>query len=190
MANMKMRTLQTFLAVSLIGASLLGSLAQAQGFPGGRGQDRGGNRRSSGNPDAADAAKRSAAASNPALTEPAIAIERELPSLRSDLLLDKSQTDAWTGFERSVRDAAQSARIRQRRILEQREAAAMGGVDLPPGAEMDYLQDLIDDNRNRADLLANIAQALGILAKVLDTRQAAMINRRVLQSLRDPLGTG
>lgn len=185
-----MRTLRTILAASLIGATLLGGLAHAQGFPGGRGQDRGGNRRSSGNPDASDSAKRSAAASNPALTEPAIAIERELPSLRSDLLLDKSQMEAWTGFERSVRDAAQSARVRQRRIQDQRDAAAVGGVDLPPNADMDYLQDLIDDNRNRADLLANIAQALGSLAKVLDARQAAMINRRVVQSLRDPLGTG
>lgn len=187
---MNVRTLRNILAASLIGATMVGSFAHAQGFPGGRGQDRGGNRRSPGSADAADAAKRNTAATNPALSEPAIAIDRELPSLRSDLLLDKSQSDAWTGFERSVRDAAQSARVRQRRILDQREAAAMGGVDLPSGAAMDILQDLIDDNRNRADLLANIAQALDRLAKVLDPRQAAMINRRVVQSLRDPLGTG
>jgi hypothetical protein len=177
------------LIAALIGALFPGGFAQAQGFPGGRGQDRGANRHSAGSGDAADAAKRNAAATNPALTEPAIAIERELPSLRSDLLLDTAQVAAWTGFERSVRDAAQAARARQRRILEQRQAATLGGIDLPSGADIHFLNDFIDDDRNRADLLTNIAQALGTLAKVLDTRQAGMINRRILQAVRDPLGT-
>lgn len=187
---MKNRTLWIFLIASLIGASLLGQLAQAQGFPGGRGQGRGGNRSTSGSGDATDAAKRNAAATSPALSEPALAIERELPSLRSDLLLDATQVGAWTAFERGVRDAAQAAHARQRRILEQRQATMVGGIDLPPGAAVNSLQDLIDDERNRADLLANIAQALGTLAAILDTRQAGMINRRVMQALRDPLGAG
>lgn len=187
---MKNRALRIVLIAVLIGALFPGGFAQAQGFPGGRGQGRGGNRSASGNGDPADAAKRNAAATNPALSEPAIAIERELPSLRNDLLLDTTQVDAWTGFERSVRDAAQAARARQRRLLEQRQAAMVGGIDLPPGAAFNSLQDLGDDDRNRADLLTNIAQALSTLTKILDTRQAAMINRRVLQALRDPLGMG
>jgi hypothetical protein len=187
---MKNRTLRIILVAALIGASLPGESAQAQGFPGGRGQDRGANRHPPGNGDQADAAKRNTAATNSGLSEPALAIERELPSLRSDLLLDRTQVDAWTAFERNVRDAAQAARARQRRILEQRQAAMVGGIDLPPGVAFSFLQELGDDDRNRADLLTNIAQALGALTKILDTRQAGMINRRVVQAVRDPLGTG
>ena len=109
---MKNRALRILLVAILIGASFAGGAAQAQGFPGGRGQDRGANRHSPGNGDPADAAKRNAAATNPVLSEPAIAIERELPSLRNELLLEVAQVDAWTVFERSVREAAQAARAR------------------------------------------------------------------------------
>ena len=66
----------------------------------------------------------------------------------------------------------------------------MGGIDLPPGAAITVVQDLIDDDRNRADLLTSIAQTLDTLAKTLDTRQAAMLNRHVLQAVRDSLGAG
>jgi hypothetical protein len=188
--SMKNGTLRAVLVAALIGTSVLAGFAQAQGFPGGRGQGRGGTRNPSGNSDQADAAKRNTAASNPALSEPALALERELPSLRSDLLLDVMQTDAWIGFERSVRDAARAAHARQRRIVEQRQAVIVGGIDLPPGAAASSLQDLIDDDRNRADLLANVVNVLGALAKILDPRQVGMINRRVVQALRDPLGAG
>jgi hypothetical protein len=185
---MKNQTPRIILVAALIGMSMLAGLAQAQGFPGGRGQGRGGNRNSSENSDQANLAKRNAAATNPALSEPALALERELPSLRSDLLLDLTQVDDWAGFERAVRDAAQVAHARQRRAVEQRQAAVVGGVDLPPGAALISLQGLIDDERSRADLLASITQALGTLTKVLEPRQVGMINRRILQALRDPLG--
>ena len=38
-------------------------------------------------------------------------------------------------------------------------------------------------------VMTNVVTTLSTLAKVLDTRQAAMLNRRVVQALRDPRGT-
>jgi len=185
---MNSRTIRTFLFASLLAALAVDGICYAQGFPGGggHGQGRGGNRTSIGG-DHPDAAKRNAG--DPSLSEPALAIERELPSLRSDLLLDATQTQVWMAFERSVHDAAQVARARQRRIVDQRQAMSVGSTDLPPGAALDSLRNLIDDEKNRAELMANVATTLGTLATVLDARQAGMLNRRVVQALRDPLGT-
>ena len=186
---MKHWILRIVVAGALVSTALLCGFVQAQGFPGGRGQDRGPSHRNQGNADVADAMKRRGAATTSGVSEPTLALERELPSLRADLLLDKTQLDAWAGFERSVKDAAQGARGRQRRVIDQRQDTALGGVDLAPGAAFNFLQELIDDERSRADSLAGVGQALGALIKTLDSRQTAMINRRVVQAIRDPLGT-
>jgi hypothetical protein len=184
---MNNRVLNAISIALLICTAAVAALADAQGFPGGRGQGRGGNRNSTDSGDAANAARRSAATGQ-SVTEPALALERELPSLRSDLLLDATQLDAWNAFERSVRDAAQAARGRQRRAVDLRQAAMVGGLDLPPDAASNSLQMWVDDERNRADLLVAIVNSLGPLTRTLDPRQAGMLNRRVVQALRDPLG--
>src|SRR5438552_2281094 len=105
---MKINTLQSFAIAALIGLSVVTAIANAQGFPGGRGQGRGGNRGAGDTVDTPGGAKRNPGVGSLVVSEPAIALERELPSLRSDLLLDSTQVEVWTGFERSVRDAAQA----------------------------------------------------------------------------------
>jgi len=183
---MTISTLRAIAIAALIGLSLAAATADAQGFPGGgRGQGRGGNR-GSGDANSMNNAKRNAG--DTVVNEPAIALERELASLRSDLLLDSTQVEMWTAFERSVRDAARAAHFRQSRAAELRQTASAGGIDVPPGAAASALQDLIEEERTRADLLAGVVNALGAMVKVLDQRQAGMINRRIVQALHDPLG--
>jgi hypothetical protein len=182
------RILRVAVAAALIGCAAFAATAEAQRYPGAGGQGRSGNRNSPEGNDPAATARRGAATA-PALSEPAVGIERELASLRTDLLLDASQTAAWMPFERAVRDAAQAARARQRRAFEQRQSLMIGGVDLPPGAGTSALQELIDDERQRAELLGQVLAALTALGGALDSRQSSMINRRIVQALRDPLGT-
>lgn len=161
--------------------------ALAQGFPGGgHGQGRGSNRAGFGN-ERGDAPKRNA--SDAPVREPALALEVELPSLRNDLLLDANQSDAWTAFEQSVHEAAQVARARERRIAAARQATLVGGVDVPMGAALNSLKDLVDDQKNRADVLSDVAAALGNFAKLLDPRQSGVLNRRIVQALQERAST-
>ena len=90
--------------LALLGLSLVALAAAAQ-MPGGQppaapgGPERQGQERA-GAPVAARSLLRQ--------PDPVIALERELPSLRTDLALSAAQEAFWGPFERSLRDAAEA----------------------------------------------------------------------------------
>ncbi len=116
------------------------------------------------------------------IADPVFALERELPSLRADLLLDEAQVRLWAPFERSVRDAAEAARQRAKRLLEPRPA------DAPvPGAPA-FVAALARDDRLRAEAMAQATERLRIVYESLTPAQRSLLDRRVLLSQSEPLG--
>ena len=71
--------------------------------------------------------------------DPVIALERELPSLRTDLALTAEQSALWGPFERSVRDAAELTRQRLKKMLAPRP------VDAPAPNAVGLIATLADD---------------------------------------------
>src|SRR5512138_2109710 len=99
---------RTFISTTALLATVLSGAAHAQ--YGGRPRERGETGSNRGfHP--GDANPRGAAQS---LTDPAAALERELPSLRIDLKLVAEQSALFDSFERGVRDAAEAGRVRVR----------------------------------------------------------------------------
>jgi hypothetical protein len=115
-------------------------------------------------------------------TDPVIALERELPSLRTDLGLDAGQQALWGPFERSVRDAAELTRQRTKKFLAPRP------LDAPPPAAPGLLAALAGDERMRADAMGAAAASMKMLYEVLSPAQRSLFDRRVLLSQSEPLG--
>ena len=123
-------------------------------------------------------------ANRPARTaDPVIALERELPSLRTDLGLNAEQGALWGPFERSVRDAAELTRQRVKKMMAPRP------VDTPAPNAPGLIATLADDERMRADAVADAASRMKALYDSLTTAQRSLFDRRVLLSQSDPLGT-
>jgi len=162
----------TVLLVSL----LLTLAAAAQGFPGR--ERRGGPR--DGPPKSEE--QRPRPSSMPA--EPFSALEREMPSLQVDLQLKAEQVAAWRLFERDVRDLAEIGRQRTRYLLALRDP---GDKPLPSAA--DVLTRLADEDRRRSDATADLKRHFDVLYALLDDAQRRMLDRRVVLSQTEPLGT-
>jgi hypothetical protein len=115
--------------------------------------------------------------------DPVIALERELPSLRTDLALSPEQVALWGPFERSVRDAAELTRQRLRKMLAPRP------VDTPAPNAVGLISTLADDERMRADAIGDAASRMKAIYESLAPAQRSMFDRRVLLSQSEPLGT-
>ena len=114
--------------------------------------------------------------------DPFSALERELPSLKVDLKLTAGQVNAWSAFERDVREVAEMDRAKRRRLIALRNAS-----DSPPGA-LALLGGLADDDRNRADATADMRRHLEALYSLLDDSQRKLLDRRLWLSQTEPLG--
>jgi hypothetical protein len=148
--------------------------AGAQGYPR---RERGaipGSPRESG-----DAARRPPAAQAPA--DPIASIERELPSLRTDLKLTAEQAAAWIAFERDVRDVAEMGRAQRKHVM------SIGAAPETPSA-LTLVQAVAEDDRMRAEGMADLRSHLHALYAALAEDQRRLLDRRVAQSQTDPLG--
>jgi hypothetical protein len=171
--------LKTILLASLIALSMLVCVeAMAQGRPGGgRGgggeMGREGQRKNSENRPATPV---------PGASEAYSALERELPSLKVDLLLTAEQVEAWALLERDIRGAAELERYRQRQLMGLRD------VSREPPTALGLMGMLADLDRRKADASADVRLHLEGLFSRLDDRQKQMLDRRVAQSQTEPLG--
>jgi hypothetical protein len=120
---------------------------------------------------------------NPAMAaEPLSALERELISLKADIHLRPDQLDAWNLFENGVRLAAQVEREERRRSI------ALSEKSDPPPTALAIIEGLAQDERRKAEALAEVRRQLHSLDDKLDAVQRAMLDRRVVQSQAEPLG--
>ena len=148
--------------------------AGAQGFPR---RDRGGSPRDTqANRDREP--KGVAAAS----ADPFSALERELPSLKVDLMLTAEQVAAWSAFERDVRDVAEMDRARRRHLMSLRTAG-----ESPPTA-VAIIGALAEGDRLKAEASGDMKRHLEALYVKLDDSQKRVLDRRVVLSQTEPLG--
>lgn len=160
-----------FLAIAL---SLAAADAAAQRFPG---------RERSGSPREMQPREgtRDSRAAMP--TDPFSALEREMPSLKVDLMLKAEQVAAWNLFERDIRDLAEIGRQRTRYLLALRDPG-----DKPPPSASDVFTRLAEEDRRRADATTDLQRHFDALHGMLDDAQRRMLDRRVVQSQTEPLG--
>ena len=170
---MRLRTI----AIIIAGISIASTLVDvaAQGYPG-RGSHGGGSRES--------AAPRESRRDSPTPTfqDPFGALERELPSLRVDIMVSAEQLDDWRVFERDVRDIAEMDRARRRHLLSLRE-----GGEKPPTAST-LIATLAEDERMRYEAVTDLRRHFDQLYGALEDSQRRTIDRRVIQSQVEPLG--
>lgn len=114
--------------------------------------------------------------------DPVFALERELPSLRADLALQPGQQAGWSAFERAVRDTAELQRQRTRRLMAPRP------VDAPAPSAVAVVASMAEDDRMRADAMAAAHQRLRAVYEILLPEQRALLDRRALLAITDPLG--
>ena len=114
--------------------------------------------------------------------DPFSSLARELPSLRIDLGLTRVQVDAWTPFERDVRDLAEMATARRRHVMALRE-----GGENPPNA-LTVISSIVEDDQMRAEAARDMKGHLGVLYALLDEGQKRLFDKRVVQSQTEPLG--
>ncbi len=148
--------------------------AGAQGFPR---RDRSGSPR-----DAQATRDRESKGVAAAAPEPFAALERELPSLKVDLLLTAEQVAAWSAFERDVRDIAEMDRARRRHLMSLRTAG-----ESPPNA-IALIGALAEDDRLKAEASNDMKRHLEALYAKLDDSQKRTLDRRVVLSQTEPLG--
>ena len=158
-------------AAALIAASMD---AGAQGFPR---RDRSGSPR-----DTQPARDREAKGVAAASADPFSALERELPSLKVDLMLTAEQVVSWSAFERDVRDVAEMDRARRRHVMSLRTA----GEGLPTAVAM--IGALAEDDRLKAEASGDLKRHLEALYAKLDDSQKRVLDRRVVLSQTEPLG--
>jgi len=145
---------------------------------GGRQRDRGdsGSMRSS---RAGDANSR---ASTQPLADPIVAVERELPSLRVDLKLTAEQAPLFDSFERQVRNTTEAGRLR---------AGHLSALRIDDGSTKTaaaVLGTIADDDIQRADAERTMLDRMTTLYTALTPDQRKQLDRRIIQSLREPLG--
>lgn len=117
------------------------------------------------------------------IAEPFAALERELPSLQADLRLTPEQVQAWRSFERGVRAVAEINREQQRRLM---------ALDGDSGNQMSaaaLLAWLAEKAHARAQAAGGVQRQFDALHDSLDDEQRRMLDRRVMQSQTDPLGS-
>jgi hypothetical protein len=170
---MKLRTLMILIAGIAIASTIVD--VTAQGYPGGGGK-RGGQPRDMGKE--RDGRRETAAAP----IEPFAALERELPSLKVDLMVREEQLDDWRVFERDVRDMAEMERARLRHLMALRE-----GGDKAPTA-LTVIASLTEDARLRAEAAGDLKRHAEGLYGRLDDTQRRIFDRRTVQSQTEPLG--
>lgn len=150
--------------------------AAAQGFPR---HERGGSSRDDSGASDRSGSRMAAAAPS----DPFSALERELLSLTVDIQLKADQVDAWNSFERDVRSVAELGRAQRRRLM----ALPESGDAAPPTA-LSFIASLAEDDRQKADAVADLQRHLQALYDKLDETQRRMLDRRVVQSQAEPLG--
>jgi hypothetical protein len=164
----------------LVGSLLLWALVASA-----EAQSQGGPRRERGEGARSELPKRErdARPATPAAPQdPFAALEREMPSLKVDLLLTAGQVEAWSAFERDVRDLSELDRTRRRQIIamQNREATT-------PNAR-EWIASLLDQDRRRAETMGELRRHLDAIYEKLDEKQRSMLDRRVVLSQTEPLG--
>jgi hypothetical protein len=157
-------------------ATIVSLDAGAQGFP---------RRDRSGSPRDAQATRdreQKASVTAAAASDPFAALERELPSLKVDLMLTAEQVAAWSVFERDVRDVAEMDRTRRRHLISLRTAG-----ESPPTA-VAMIAALAEDDRLKAEASGDMKRHLEALYAKLDDTQKRTLDRRVVLSQVEPLG--
>jgi hypothetical protein len=164
-----------WLSVGVVAAVLIAASmdASAQGFP---------RRDRSGSPRDKPAADREAKGVAAASADPFSALERELPSLKVDLMLTAEQVASWSAFERDVRDVAEMDRARRRHVMSLRT----GGESPPTAVAM--IGALAEDDRLKAEASGDLKRHLEALYAKLDDSQKRVLDRRVVLSQTEPLG--
>ena len=149
--------------------------ACAQNYPrrGGSGQQRGDTNKSN------ESERRPSPAI--AAIDPYGALERELPSLKVDLMMREEQLDAWRVYERDIRDIAEMERARRRHVMALRDL----GETPPPAVK--FIGSLVEDDRLRAEASAELKRHVEQLYARLDEGQRRTFDRRTIQSQTDPL---
>lgn len=151
--------------------------AAAQGMPGGGRGGRGGGHMG-GQPNHEARADQPNMAAR--MVEPYGALERELPSLKVDLMIRADQLDAWRVVERDVRDIAEMERSRRRHLL------AIKGNEQSPA--LMFVSSMAEDDRVKAEAASEFKRHFEALYALLDDGQRAKLDRRVVQSQEEPLG--
>lgn len=116
------------------------------------------------------------------LTDPMLAIERELTSLRIDLKLSPEQTTFFDSFDREVRNAARVTRERIRQL---------SGFRLDDGstvAAASIVATIADADTQRAESMRQVLTKLEALQAAFTPEQRKQLDRRVVQAMREPLG--
>lgn len=119
----------------------------------------------------------------PAVTDPMMALERELPSLRTDLKLNAEQLRLWDAFERRARDAAEMGRARLKR---------MASIRVEPDKSINavaFVNGIAEDDIQRAEAMKEACVKLQTLYDTLSAEQKALLDRRVLLAQKEPLGS-
>jgi hypothetical protein len=114
-------------------------------------------------------------------SDPMAALERELPSLRTDLRIAGEQGPLWESFERQVRDIAELGRTRQKHLQAPLEA------DKPPPPAMALVTAWADDDRARASAMGDLVVKLEALQRSLNADQRKELDRRIVLSQTEPL---
>ncbi len=168
---------RSFISIAALSAAMLPGAARAQ--YGGRPRERtdGGSTRSMRSGEA------NSRAGPPPLADPAAALERELPSLRIDLKLAADQAPLFDSFEREVRNAAEAGRVRARHVR------AFRAEDTASATAEIVLGTIVGDDSARADATRLALERMTALYAALTPEQRKQFDRRVMQSLREPLGT-
>lgn len=117
------------------------------------------------------------------LVDPFAAVARELPSLRIDLKLTADQAPLFDSFERQVREAAEAERTRTRYL------SALRSGDSDSVTADAALGTIADDDVQRADAARLVLDRMTALYATLTSDQRKQFDRRIIQSLREPLGT-
>jgi LTXXQ motif family protein len=170
------RSRRKFISTAALVASAVAGTASAQ-F-GGRPRDRS----DSGSARSAKPGDSSQRAAMQQLFDPVIAIERELLSLRIDLKVTADQATLFDSFERQVRNAAEAGRMRARHLAAFRtEEGGTVTADTIFGT-------IAEDDAERAEASRLALERMTALFEALTPDQRKQFDRRMIQSLREPLG--
>jgi hypothetical protein len=173
-----MRAFKSVSTVLIAAAALaLAAESAAQGYP-----KRGGQRGEAGK--GGESSAQRPGSTSAAMPDPFGALERELPSLKVDLMVREEQLDAWRVYARDVRDLAEMERARRRHLVALRAAG-----EAPPTA-LNFINSLVEDDRLRAEAGIELKRHVEQLYARLDDGQRRTFDRRTIQSQTEPLGTG
>jgi hypothetical protein len=163
------------------------TLAEAQ-IPsgGGGGRQRGGAEKGSLSRGAPD---RNAAGRGAVAVDPVAAINRELPSLKTDLKISPEQAPLWEAFAAGVREANNISINRAKREAMARPREDSGKPDMteaPPALLM--FATLADEDAQRAAAMRAVKDKAAALVEALSPEQRRMFDRRIALAQREPLG--